>query len=160
MTTGFPADGGCDCKAVRYRLATEPMIVHCCHCRWCQRETGSAFVLNALIEKARVEILAGAPDPVATPSHSGRGQTIFRCPACRLALWSQYSIPTVWFVRVGTLDNPDLAPPNIHIFTSTKQPWFELPAGVPAFPEYYDSTKLWPAASLERRAAAFAAAGR
>jgi hypothetical protein len=123
---------------VRYRMMSEPMFVHCCHCRWCQRETGSAFVLNALIETERVELLAGAPEVIATPSESGRGQHIARCPTCKIALWSNYSLPTIRFVRVGTLDDPDLVPPDIHIFTSSKQPWVVLPAGALAFPEYYD----------------------
>jgi len=156
-STSFPADGGCDCKAIRYRMMTAPMFVHCCHCRWCQRETGSAFVLNALIETDRVELVAGAPAAIATPSHSGRGQTIYRCPTCQVAVFSTYSMPTIRFVRVGTLDHPDRCPPDIHIFTSSKQPWFELPRGALAFPEYYDSAQHWPAASLERRTAAFAA---
>jgi len=156
----FPADGGCDCKTVRYRVTRAPMFVHCCHCRWCQRETGSAFVLNALVERDAVELLAGTPDVVNTPSESGRGQLIARCPTCRIALWSTYSLPTVRFIRVGTLDNPDIAPPDIHIFTASKQPWVVLPPGALAVPEYYEPTKVWPAASLARRAAAYAAAGR
>lgn len=149
----FPADGGCDCKQIRYRMTTAPMFVHCCHCRWCQRETGSALVLNALIEADRVQVLAGTPDVIDTPSESGRGQKIARCPTCKIALWSSYSFPTVRFVRVGSLDDPDLAPPDIHIFTASKQPWLVLPPGALAVPEYYDSSKVWPAASLERRAA-------
>ena len=155
----FPAEGGCDCRGVRYRVNRAPMFVHCCHCRWCQRETGSAFVLNALVETDAVELLAGPVDVVNTPSNSGRGQLIARCPTCRIALWSQYSLPTVRFVRVGTLDNPDIAPPDIHIYTSTKQPWVLLPPAALAVPEYYDAAKIWPAASIERRTAAFAAAG-
>jgi hypothetical protein len=154
----YPVDGGCDCKAIRYRMMTNPMFVHCCHCRWCQRETGSAFVLNALIETDRVQLLTGEPEVIDTPSQSGRGQKIARCPSCKIALWSNYSLPTVRFIRVGTLDNPDIAPPDVHIFTASKQPWVILPPGAPAFAEYYDSSKLWPADSLERRAAAFAAA--
>jgi hypothetical protein len=154
----YPVDGGCDCKTIRYRMMTKPMFVNCCHCRWCQRETGSAFVLNALIETDRVQLLAGEPEVIDTPSQSGRGQKIARCPTCKIALWSNYSLPTVRFIRVGTLDNPDIAPPDAHIFTASKQPWVILPPGAPAFAEYYDSAKLWPAESLERRAAAFAAA--
>jgi hypothetical protein len=155
----FRADGGCDCKQLRYRMTIAPMFVHCCHCRWCQRETGSAFVLNALIEAERVELLAGTPDVIDTPSESGRGQRIARCPRCKIAVWSTYSIPTVRFIRVGTLDNPDIAPPDAHIFTRSKQPWVVLPPNALMFPEYYDSSKHWPAASLERRAAALEAAG-
>src|SRR5262245_11050644 len=114
----FPAEGGCDCRYVRYRMDSIPLFVHCCHCRWCQRETGASFALNAMIESDRVALLAGEVDLVDTPSESGRGQKIARCPRCRVALWSHYAGagPLVKFVRVGTLDNPDLLPPDIHIF--------------------------------------------
>jgi hypothetical protein len=148
-------DGGCDCRQVRYRMASRPLFVHCCHCRWCQRESGSAFALNAMIEAERVQLLAGAPELVATPSDSGAGQQIARCPHCRIALWSHYAGagPVVSFVRVGTLDQPDAMPPDVHIFTDSKQPWVLLPPGTPALPEYYDRDALWPAASLQRRQA-------
>jgi hypothetical protein len=129
------------------------MFVNCCHCRWCQRETGTAFALNALIEADRVELLAGEPDLVVTPSESGNGQRIARCPTCQLAVWSTYSRPAVRFVRVGTLDLPDLAPPEAHIFVASKQPWVVLPPGTPNFDEYYDAAQLWSAESLDRRAA-------
>ena len=151
----FEAEGGCSCGGVRYRMKTAPLFVHCCHCRWCQRETGSAFGLNAMIEADRVELLQGAPEIVDTPSESGRGQKIARCPACRIALWSNYggAGEAVRFVRVGTLDDPDRLPPDIHIFTASKQPWVVLPEGVPATTGYYRASEHWPAASLERRAA-------
>jgi GNAT superfamily N-acetyltransferase len=146
-------EGGCDCRRVRYRMTSEPMFVHCCHCRWCQRETGASFALNAMIEIARLSFLAALPIRVHTPSASGKGQDIFRCPSCRVALYSHYAGAgeRVAFVRVGTLDQPDRFPPDVHIFTSTKQPWVVLPAGVPAFAEYYDREKVWPKDKLERR---------
>jgi hypothetical protein len=152
---GFPLEGGCTCRRVRYRMMTPPLFVHCCHCRWCQRETGSAFVLNAMIEADRVAVVEGAADIVLTPSASGKGQKISRCPACRVALWSTYAGAgeKVRFVRVGTLDDPDRLPPDIHIFTASKQPWFDLPEGTLAFPEYYDRQACWPADSLARREA-------
>lgn len=149
-------EGGCTCGAVRYRLAAPPMFVHCCHCTWCQRETGSAFVLNALIEADRVEVTVGAPAVIDTPSESGQGQRVHRCPSCQIALWSTYSSPRVYFVRVGTLDDPATCPPDIHIFTASKQRWFVLPAGTPAVSEFYDYADLWPGESLARRAAALA----
>lgn len=150
-------EGGCTCRAVRYRLRSAPLFVHACHCRWCQRETGSAFVLNALIEADRVELLCGAPEAVNTPSNSGRGQVIWRCPQCHVALWSHYggAGPKLDFVRIGTLDAPEALPPDIHIYTSTKLPWVSLPPGVPAVPEYYNSAQLWPPESLDRRKALF-----
>ena len=148
-----PLEGVCTCGSVRYRLTSTPLFVHCCHCRWCQRETGSAFVINALIEAERVVLLTGAPEPVMTPSESGQGQKISRCPTCRVALWSKYAGAgdLVRFVRVGTLLEPDRLPPDVHIFTSSKQPWVVLPLDTPAFPEYYDLNDLWPEDSLRRR---------
>lgn len=162
VEAAFPLDGGCDCRTVRYRMHTAPLFVHCCHCRWCQRETGASFALNAMIEADRVELLAGQPVVIDTPSESGRGQRIARCPRCQIAVWSNYSGagPHVHFVRVGTLDTPDALPPDIHIFTASKQPWLQLPAGVPAVPAYYDREQHWPAASLERRAALLARTAR
>jgi hypothetical protein len=148
-----PLEGGCTCGAVRYRMNTRPLFVHCCHCRWCQRETGASFALNAMIESDRVSVLKGTPEVVNTPSNSGKGQKIARCPVCRIALWSNYAGAgdAVRFIRVGTLDDPDRLPPDIHIFTSSKQPWVVLPPGMPAVSEYYDSNKHWPRESLERR---------
>lgn len=146
-------DGGCTCRNIRYRMARRPMFVHCCHCRWCQRETGSAFVINALIESDRLELLSGNPETVHTPSESGKGQDVVRCPECRVAVWSHYFAAgkTMSFVRVGTLDDPDRLPPDVHIFTDSKQPWVVLPDDVPSFPVYYDRRELWPAESLRRR---------
>ncbi|MBI5255452.1 MAG: GFA family protein [Burkholderiales bacterium] len=148
-------EGGCDCRQLRYRLLSRPLFVHCCHCRWCQRESGASFALNAMIEADRVALLEGAPELVHTPSESGRGQQIARCPRCRIAVWSHYAGagPLVSFVRVGTLDQPDQLPPDIHIFTASKQPWVLLPPGTPAVAEYYERETHWPPESLARRQA-------
>jgi len=162
MEQPFPVEGGCTCRSVRYRMTAKPLFVHCCHCTWCQRETGTAFALNTMIEADRVELLQGEVEVVNTPSNSGKGQKITRCPKCRIALWSNYSGAgdAVRFVRVGTLDEPGRFPPDIHIFTSTKQPWVVLPAGTPAVAEYYKASEHWPKESLERRAALMAAKPR
>jgi hypothetical protein len=147
-------EGGCACGAVRYRLESAPMYVHCCHCRDCQRQTGSAFVINALIETDRIAIVCGAPEPTLTPTDSGRPHDVYRCAACRTALWSDYGRrPAIRFVRVGTLDEPAALPPDVHIFTRSKLPWVGLPAATPAFEVYYDTKTLWPPESLARRAA-------
>ena len=148
-----PLEGGCTCRAVRFRLTSRPLFVHCCHCTWCQRESGASFALNAMIESGRVELLSGAPELVETPSASGAGQRIARCPRCRIAVWSHYAGAgdAIRFVRVGTLDEPDRLPPDIHIFTASKQPWIVLPPGSPAVAEYYDRQQHWPEESLARR---------
>ena len=145
-------DGGCTCRSVRYRMASKPLFVHGCHCRWCQRETGSAFALNAMIEADRVYLLAGEVEVIDTPSLSGKGQKIARCPRCHVALWSNYAGAgaAIRFVRVGTLDEPDRCPPDIHIFTASKQPWVLLPTDTPTVPEYYKRSELWPQQSLDR----------
>jgi hypothetical protein len=143
-------EGGCACAAVRYQLRSEPLFVHCCHCLNCQRQTGSAFVINVLIEADRVELLSGEPQPVAVPRSGGKKQKIWRCPDCQVAVFSQYTTPRVRFVRAGTLDDPTAVSPDVHIFTRSRLPWVTLPDAVPAFDVYYDTKKLWPAASLER----------
>ena len=158
MTANESYDGGCTCGAVRYRMTSKPMFVHCCHCRWCQRETGASFALNAMMEADRVVLLKGEVEVVNTPSLSGKGQKIARCPTCHVALWSNYAGAgdLVRFVRVGTLDDPDRLPPDVHIFTESQQPWVVLSEGTPAFAEFYDRPKLWPKESLARREAVLA----
>jgi hypothetical protein len=149
-------EGGCSCGAVRYRLISAPMFVHCCHCLDCQRQTGSAFVLNALIEADRVDMLSGEPTPIRMPTGSGLPQNIYRCPTCQIAVWSTYGGRSfLRFVRVGTLDDPVALKPDVHIYTRSKVSWVRLPDNVPAFDVYYDSKTLWPAASLERRKTLF-----
>ena len=155
-TLSFPYEGGCTCGAVRYRMTTKPMFVHCCHCRWCQRETGASFALNALMEADRVKLLKGEIAHVDTPSNSGKGQKIVRCPRCHVALWSHYpqAGPALAFVRAGTLTDPGACPPDVHIFTSTKLPWVTVPQGAKVFEEFYDVSAVWPAEALARAAAA------
>ena len=142
--------GGCSCGAVRYRLTSGPLFVHCCHCLNCQRQTGSAFVINVLIEADRVEVTAGEPRPVDAPRDDGSPQRIHRCPVCQVAVFSEYGWPEMLFVRAGTLDEPSAVAPDVHIFTRSKVPWVALPDETPAFEVYYDTRKLWPPASLER----------
>lgn len=151
----YPLEGGCACRTVRYRMLTPPLFVHCCHCTWCQRESGAAFALNAMIEADHVVLLQGEIAVIDTPSASGKGQKISRCARCQVALWSNYAGAgeAIRFVRVGTLDQAFQIKPNIHIYTSTKLPWVVLGADVPAVPEYYARSEYWPAASLARRAA-------
>jgi hypothetical protein len=143
-------EGGCSCGELRYRLGAEPLFVHCCHCLNCQRQTGSAFVVNVLIETDRVDVLAGTPHAVDVPRDDGSAQRIYRCPTCEIAVFSTYTSPKLRFVRAGTLDDPSTVSPDVHIFTRSKLPWVALPESVPAFEVYYETRALWPQASLER----------
>ena len=156
MTEESTYEGGCTCRFVRYQMTSAPLIVHCCHCRWCQRETGASFALNAMIETDRVELMHGEVEVVLTPSFSGRGQKVARCPQCRVAVWSNYSSDAFRFVRVGTLDEPDRLPPDVHIFTSSKQPWVVLPPRMPVFEEFYKTADIWSSENILRRDAALA----
>ena len=149
-------EGGCACGSVRYRLQSDPLFIHCCHCLNCQRQTGSAFVINLIIEADRVELLASAPQPVEAPRDDGTTQRIFRCPSCQVAVFSEYGRPELRFVRAGTLDKPSEVRPDVHIFTKSKVSWVRIPESAPAFEIYYDTKALWPAASLERLDAIFA----
>jgi hypothetical protein len=132
-------EGGCACGEVRYRLTSDPIVVHCCHCRWCQRESGTAFALNAVIEADRVERVTGMPERVDTPSASGKGQPVLRYPSCKVAVWSHYAGAgeKACFIRVGTLDEPGTCPPDVHIFTDSKQLWVILPEGAESFSSFY-----------------------
>lgn len=153
-------EGRCACGSVHYKVHGSPMFVHCCHCSYCQRQSGAAFALNAMVEADRVEVTQGKPEPVKVPSPSGKGQVIWRCPACRTALWSHYggAGDLIDFIRVGTLEDPAAMPPDIHIYTSTKQPWVTLDDGKPQMDEFYDRRDYWPAASLDRLKAVIAKA--
>lgn len=152
MNKNVSIKGKCTCGEIEYEMTEAPMFVHCCHCTWCQRETGSAFAINALIEADKVRVIKGCPEKVDVPSNSGIGQIISRCLSCKTTLWSNYGAAkdSVYFIRVGTLNTPDACPPDIHIFTSTKQKWVKLNCSVPVMDEYYQRSMYWPKESIER----------
>jgi hypothetical protein len=145
-------EGRCTCGEVRYRMNSAPMIVHACHCTECQRLSGGPFAINALVETSHIDLLSGEPVPVPVQGTSGKAQTIMRCPKCQVAVWSHYpgAGPRIAFVRVGTLDQPGRLPPDIHIYTSTRLPWLELPPGAKAVDEYYSPMEVWSAESRSR----------
>ncbi|KAF1814570.1 glutathione-dependent formaldehyde-activating, GFA [Eremomyces bilateralis CBS 781.70] len=151
----YPLLGGCGCGRIRYAIEVEPLTVHCCHCTFCMRETGSSYAVNILKAPAALATATTSetiePIPMLIPSFSGLGQTIFRCPNCYVAVWSHYAgaDSLVSFIRAGTLDRKDVIVPELHIYTSTKQPWVILPDGAQAFEEFYDWRKVWKAESRE-----------
>ena len=151
-------EGGCACGAVRFRLKDRPMFTNCCHCLDCQRQTGGAFAINALIETDCIDMIGEAPVAVRMPTDSGGVHDIYRCAKCQTAVWSDYGgRPWVRFVRVATLDDPTAITPDAHIFARSKQPWVGLPADAKVFDVFYDMQSLWPAQSLTRRQAAMTA---
>lgn len=151
-----PFTGGCACSTIRYTLPTRPIYIHACHCHYCQRETGTAFALNAMYEAGLVTLTTPTqPDLIRTPTQSGSPQTIARCPQCHVAVWSSYGThggDRFRIIRVGTLDEPDAWEfgPEMHIYTSTKQPWVVLDGTVPFVDEFYNKADYWPEERLDR----------
>jgi hypothetical protein len=145
-------EGGCACGTIRYRLTSSPLIVHACHCRDCQRITGSAFVINIWIERQFVESGSAEPRSFRLAGGSGKPHDVFFCGTCGTYVWSRYhgAPGDFLFVRAGTLDNPEAVRPDVHIFTRSKLPWVNLPQGTPAFREFYKLDELWPPQSMER----------
>lgn len=147
MTEKNYISGACGCGELRYRTDAKPFIVHCCHCSYYQRQTGSAFVINALVLASSVELLSGELEAVITPSPSGKGQKISRCTNCKVAVWSNYFMggirDGIHFIRVGTLDLPDTFPPDVHIFTETKQKWVTLDQNAVVYERFYDYESTW-----------------
>lgn len=151
-------DGSCACGKIRFRLKAKPMFVHCCHCTDCQRQSGSAFALNAIIENDNIERLTDEPTPFSVPTTSGRPHDIYRCAHCHTAVWSDYGRrPNYRFVRIGTLENAAFVQPDVHIFTRSKQAWVRLPDGARAYEAFYELESTWPSDSLQRRKAAVGA---
>lgn len=156
------AEGGCDCGKVRYRLNAEPMMINVCHCRACQRQTGSAFGVNLLIEAEHVELLGNEPVAREVPSGSGKGQAIHYCAACGSSVWSVYHAAGdgVRFVRGGTLDDPTLTVPSAHIWTESKAPWVVIPDSMPQFAQFFGGKDIVPTFGEENAARWRAAVGR
>jgi hypothetical protein len=152
MTGETMREGGCACGQVRYRLHGDPIMVHNCHCRLCQRQTGSTSVVNAFVETDLIEVLAGDLADNVVAAGSGQPHTIRRCAACGTAVWSHYArLGTLGAgLRVGTLDDPDSVTLDVVIFIESKLPWVPLPEGVPAFAQYYDFREVLSAASNAR----------
>ena len=153
MRDDSPLSGRCSCGLISFRLTDTPLVVHCCHCTWCQRETGSAFVLNAMIETRRIVTTGASPAETLLPSASGKGQVVLRCPDCHVALWSHYSGAgrRFAFVRAGTLDGARNIVPDVHIFTGSALPWVAFPPGAKVFPEFYRRSDTWSPEALHRR---------
>jgi hypothetical protein len=106
--------------------------------------------MNALVEKTQVEILSGT---IAEYLFPDTYHTAFFCPECVTYVWSEYksgAFDDCWFIRVGTLDQPDRLPPDVHIFTESKQPWVEIPKRTPNFDRFYPIKETWQESSMIR----------
>ena len=145
--------GRCACGSVEFVITDEPLFVNVCHCHRCQRESGSPFACNVLIEADRLELRSGAVAPIRVPTDSGRAHDIHRCTACGAPMWSIYErLSPIRFIRVGNFDLESRAAlrPKAQIFTQSKLPWVVMPESLPAFDGFYDIKELWPQASIAR----------
>jgi hypothetical protein len=139
--------GACACGEIQFRLTGAPIVTHACHCTQCQRETGSAFAVNLMIEADRLVVDAGAPERT--------GDDVAACPRCQTRLWAYHRMfgEKAVFVKAGVLSRGRA--PDVHCFTSTKQPWLPLPEGVPAYAENYDFEAVLSAEARSRAQALF-----
>jgi len=139
-TLSTPLTGGCKCGKVRFRLESAPIITHCCHCRGCQKQSGSAFRINVMIETDRLAILEGEPRPF----QGDDGQNEMQCPSCEFCIWAYHRHfgDAIAFIGVGVLDEGERLPPEAHFFIRSKHPWIVLPPDIPAFQELGDTGKV------------------
>jgi len=118
--------------------------VNNCHCRLCQRQTGTGSAVNAFIESDRLEHLTGELSEHEFVTGSGGTQTVVRCVKCGTPLWSHY--PRLGRkaagIRVGTLDDPSEVRPDAAIFVASKPVWAPLPEGIPSFNGFYNPAEL------------------
>ena len=143
--------GGCSCDQIRYELLAEPMFTHCCYCHLCQQITGSAFITNTLIEGANFKLTSGKLAPFKGASGSGRGHCIKRCPDCGDPIVSYFGDTEYLAVcKAGSLDDPNLAPPEAHVFVDSKVDWLQIPDSTPSFKKFYNFKETWPAAAYLR----------
>ena len=141
--TSKTLEGGCGCGAVRYRLTDEPIFVNNCHCRLCQRQTGTGSAVNAFIESGKLEQLSGELSEHELATGSGGTQIIVRCATCGTPVWSHYRLGRkAAAVRVGTLDDPSAVRPDAAIYVADRPAWAPLPEGVPQFETYYNPAEL------------------
>ncbi|VVT03603.1 Aldehyde-activating protein [Sphingomonas sp. EC-HK361] len=127
--------GGCRCGAVRYELAVDALPpVYACHCHQCQRWTGSAFSLQALVPEQALSI--SGPVEVYEKTTDDRTSTQRICGTCRSRLYNTNTRrPGVAVVRAGTLDDSERLDCRAHIYIAYKQDWVILPDGIPTFEE-------------------------
>jgi hypothetical protein len=141
---GETVAGGCVCGEVRIAVRGRPIVVHGCHCRFCQAASGSAFAVNLMLETAQVAVTAGRTQQISRQAELG-AHTRHVCPNCRTELFGHHPMlgPDIAFVGAGVLDRPGGYAPDVHCFTRSKYDWVVLPAGVPAFEGNYDMAAVW-----------------
>lgn len=129
------------------------MIVHACHCTRCQQRTGCPVAVNLWIERSRIRMLGDEPvQQGESADENGNNSSGWGCATCGSSVWTIYHAapPGAVFLRAGLLDDPSAFPPDVHIFTRSKQPWVSIPDDVPSFETYYDFRNTWSEESMQR----------
>lgn len=132
-------EGGCLCGSVRYAVSGHPVRVTVCHCRFCQKATGSAYMVEPIFASGSLAVLSGSPrtyDHVS--AGSGKLVGVHFCPACGTRLWLGFErFPDAVGVYAGTFDDPcwfPIGPENArHIFLGSARPDTIIPPGLPTF---------------------------
>ena len=123
--------GGCQCGAIRYEITGPATVVYACHCRECQRQSGSAFAMALVVPAERFRLLEGVPKSFARAGESGRIVTGWFCPECGTRLYhTPGQLSGNINVKPGTLDNTSDLAPTVHVWTKSAQKWVQLPPGI------------------------------
>jgi hypothetical protein len=115
--------GGCACGAIRYSYEGEPLFAMNCHCRDCQRETGSAYVPVLGVPSATFRVIHGNPKFFDVTADSGNTTRRAFCADCGSPLFGRPSATEMVTIRVGSLDDPSTYRPTQDVYTSRAQPW-------------------------------------
>jgi len=136
------AEGGCVCREIRYAVKSPPIRVTICHCKFCQRATGSAYLVEPIFTETDFELLSGTPTIYQQLSEgSGKTLDVHFCQNCGTKLFNTFErFPGVVGVFGGTFDDPnwfERTPDNTrHIFVAVAQTGTVIPAGLKTFEEH------------------------
>jgi hypothetical protein len=127
MTLALPAEGGCQCGAIRYRLTGEPEWLAVCHCTNCKRQSGGAFSMSLRMRAADVQLSSGEPKRWTLLSDDGsRAKICHFCATCGVRLWHEHPEAGAFHVKPGTLDDTSQLVPRYEGWTIRKLPWLTI----------------------------------
>jgi hypothetical protein len=141
MTT--QSTGGCLCGAIRYAFSGEPVFSLLCHCRDCQRQSGSGYIAAMRVPAASFRVTQGTPKLFRKPGDSGNEVNRAFCPDCGTTLYIRVTGAEVVGVRAATLDDPSGFRPEANIFCKSAQPWDHMDPDVPRY-DTYPAGKAYP----------------
>jgi hypothetical protein len=135
VSVPVPFAGGCACGAIRYEGSAAPIAVLNCHCRDCQRTSGTGHSTVAVVPTDSLRLLRGTPRSHASTADSGNEVKREFCPECGSPLFARGGIPAFVAINVGSLDDPSWCVPTLDIWTHSAQPWDVMNPALPKFPK-------------------------